>query len=311
MDFLGLRTLSVIERAKKLIRDTLSRGDDLRRGRRTPRTRGPTPSTSSASVHRPEGLRPLPKGRHAGRVPVRIGRACAACSGHEARPPRGPHRRQRAVPPRADGPHPRLQRRKHGQQEVPKVHPIVDKFTAPTYGVMVYQEQVMQIVHELGGIPLRARRTRSSRRSARRRRRSSTRAPGLHRRGGRQGPAEEEGRGTLRAHPEVRGLRLQQVALNRLRDRRLPDGVPEDLLPRPVHGRRSSASRARPRRSPTGCPTSTTARRPSRSTPRPRRSSAPASRFARPTSTSRRSTSASYTIPESPMTRRTATSGSA
>jgi DNA polymerase III alpha subunit len=45
--------------------------------------------------------------------------------------------------------------RKHGQQEVPKVHPIVDKFTAPTYGVMVYQEQVMQIVHELGGIPLR------------------------------------------------------------------------------------------------------------------------------------------------------------
>jgi DNA polymerase-3 subunit alpha len=36
------------------------------------------------------------------------------------------------------------------------VHPIVDKFTADTYGVMVYQEQVMQIVHELGGIPLRA-----------------------------------------------------------------------------------------------------------------------------------------------------------
>jgi len=46
--------------------------------------------------------------------------------------------------------------RKHGVQAVPTVHPIVDKFTAETYGVMVYQEQVMQIVHELGGIPLRS-----------------------------------------------------------------------------------------------------------------------------------------------------------
>ncbi len=46
--------------------------------------------------------------------------------------------------------------RKHGRQSVPKVHPLVDKFTAETYGIMVYQEQVMQIVHELGDIPLRA-----------------------------------------------------------------------------------------------------------------------------------------------------------
>ena len=38
---------------------------------------------------------------------------------------------------------------------MPKIHPIVDRFTAETYGVMVYQEQVMQIVHELGGIELR------------------------------------------------------------------------------------------------------------------------------------------------------------
>ena len=45
--------------------------------------------------------------------------------------------------------------RKHGRQQVPEVHEIVDDFTADTYGIMVYQEQVMQIVHELGGIPLR------------------------------------------------------------------------------------------------------------------------------------------------------------
>ena len=40
--------------------------------------------------------------------------------------------------------------RKHGAKEVPKTHPIVDRFTEETYGVMVYQEQVMQIVHEVG-----------------------------------------------------------------------------------------------------------------------------------------------------------------
>jgi DNA polymerase-3 subunit alpha len=47
-------------------------------------------------------------------------------------------------------------RRKHRKQPVPSVHPIVDQFTNETYGIMVYQEQVMQIVHGLGGIPLRA-----------------------------------------------------------------------------------------------------------------------------------------------------------
>jgi DNA polymerase-3 subunit alpha len=45
--------------------------------------------------------------------------------------------------------------RKNGEQQVPASHPIVEKFTRDTYGIMVYQEQVMQIVHELGGIPLR------------------------------------------------------------------------------------------------------------------------------------------------------------
>jgi DNA polymerase III alpha subunit len=45
--------------------------------------------------------------------------------------------------------------RKHGKQEVPFVHNVVTTYTAETYGVMVYQEQVMQIVHGLGGIKLR------------------------------------------------------------------------------------------------------------------------------------------------------------
>jgi len=43
---------------------------------------------------------------------------------------------------------------KHGRKPVPKVHPIVDEILAETYGVMVYQEQVMRILNRLGGIEL-------------------------------------------------------------------------------------------------------------------------------------------------------------
>jgi DNA polymerase-3 subunit alpha len=43
---------------------------------------------------------------------------------------------------------------KHGRQPVPKVHPIVDDVLSETYGVMVYQEQVMRILNRVGGIEL-------------------------------------------------------------------------------------------------------------------------------------------------------------
>ena len=45
--------------------------------------------------------------------------------------------------------------RKNGHEKVPKVHEIIDRYTKETHGIMVYQEQVMQIVHGLGDIPLR------------------------------------------------------------------------------------------------------------------------------------------------------------
>ena len=46
--------------------------------------------------------------------------------------------------------------RKHGRESVPQVHPIMDAILAETYGIMVYQEQVMQIFNQLGGIELSA-----------------------------------------------------------------------------------------------------------------------------------------------------------
>ncbi len=44
--------------------------------------------------------------------------------------------------------------RKHGKEAVPEVHPIMDAILQETYGIMVYQEQVMQIFNQLGGIEL-------------------------------------------------------------------------------------------------------------------------------------------------------------
>ena len=59
--------------------------------------------------------------------------------------------------------------RKHGRaRSVPQVHPIMDAILAETYGIMVYQEQVMQIFNQLGGIELAATPTSSSKPSAKR-----------------------------------------------------------------------------------------------------------------------------------------------
>jgi DNA polymerase III subunit alpha len=43
---------------------------------------------------------------------------------------------------------------KHGRQPLPRVHPIMDAVLDETYGVMVYQEQVMRVLNRLGGIEL-------------------------------------------------------------------------------------------------------------------------------------------------------------
>ncbi|MEM6787693.1 MAG: DNA polymerase III subunit alpha [Myxococcota bacterium] len=43
---------------------------------------------------------------------------------------------------------------KHGRKPVSKMHPLVDDILVPTYGVIVYQEQVMQIAQKLAGYTL-------------------------------------------------------------------------------------------------------------------------------------------------------------
>ncbi len=43
---------------------------------------------------------------------------------------------------------------KHGRKKAEYIHPVCEKILAETHGVMVYQEQVMRILNELGGIEL-------------------------------------------------------------------------------------------------------------------------------------------------------------
>jgi DNA polymerase-3 subunit alpha len=43
---------------------------------------------------------------------------------------------------------------KHGRQPIKKMHPLIDELLEPTYGVIVYQEQVMQIAQLLAGYTL-------------------------------------------------------------------------------------------------------------------------------------------------------------
>jgi DNA polymerase III subunit alpha len=157
MDFLGLRTLSIIERAKLLIRegldeDAIWKAVDVKPGKGVPHPL----DLERLTYDDPRVFDLFQRGDTTGVFQFESGGMRRLLVEMK------PDRLEDLIAANAlfrPGPMdliPDYNLRKHGQQPVPKVHEIVDRFTAETYGVMVYQEQVMQIVHELGGIPLRA-----------------------------------------------------------------------------------------------------------------------------------------------------------
>ena len=181
MDFLGLRTLSIIERAKSLVRKTLDQktireavnGDSLVvNGGKTereisssgspesPLTTHHSPPSDPLDLERityddPRVLQLFQRGETAGVFQFESGGMRNLLMAMK------PDRLEDLIAANAlyrPGPMeliPNYNNRKHGREAVPEQHEIVRKFTDDTYGIMVYQEQVMQIVHELGGIPLR------------------------------------------------------------------------------------------------------------------------------------------------------------
>lgn len=177
MDFLGLRTLSILNRARQLIQATLDRDTQLKTIHGAC-GQGPAPDSprefqskiekrKAKSEQDPLDLERLTfvdqnvldlfrRGETAGVFQFESGGMRNVLMGMR------PDRFEDLIAANAlfrPGPMdliPEYNDRKHGRAPAPSVHPIVDQLTAETHGVMVYQEQVMQICHELGDIPLRA-----------------------------------------------------------------------------------------------------------------------------------------------------------
>ena len=179
MDFLGLRTISTVERAKKFIRETLSEEEIWRavgrleefkkwRGTEVAEWRsGEVAKCAATSMTHPLDLDRLTYEDQKVFELFRRGDTTGVFQFESPGMKRllvemKPDRLEDLIAANAlfrPGPMdliPDYNRRKHGTAEVPNVHPVITQYTSETYGVMVYQEQVMQIVHGLGGIPLRA-----------------------------------------------------------------------------------------------------------------------------------------------------------
>ena len=107
---------------------------------------------------------------------------------------------------------------------------------SPTYGVILYQEQVMQIAQVLAGYTLGGadllRRAMGKKKPEEMAKQRCVFVDGAVARG----VDERTGGAHLRPDGEVRRLRLQQVALGRLRGAVVPDRVAQDALPGGVHG---------------------------------------------------------------------------
>jgi DNA polymerase III subunit alpha len=142
-DFLGLKTLTCSTIAVKLIR---RRGIEIDR----------SPTCRSTT----EDLRDAGARRDGRRVPGGSGRHAAGAGRHAARPLRGPDRAGRALPAGPDGQHPDLLRAQARRDDIEYLHPMLEPILEPTYGVITYQEQVMQIA--AGPRRLLARRSRSA-----------------------------------------------------------------------------------------------------------------------------------------------------
>lgn len=174
MDFLGLRTLSIVQRCRELVEATITK-EDQRQIVRGVFGQGPCPDapreygsheadcggdfdpidlerlnyadqnvldlfrrgeTSAIFQFESGGFRNLLLGMQ----PDRIEDLIAANALYRPGP-------MELIPEYVD--------RKLGRKPMPELHPIVERYTGMTYGVLTYQEQVMQLMHELGGVALR------------------------------------------------------------------------------------------------------------------------------------------------------------
>lgn len=136
-DFLGLKTLTVLETAVKLIR---RRGVDI--------------DLSSIPLDDPKTYEMLARGETVGIFQVESAGMRKALIGMK---PDCVEDIIALVALYRPGPMeniPVYNARKHGEEEIASIHPMIDHLVKETQGVIVYQEQVMQIAQELSGYSL-------------------------------------------------------------------------------------------------------------------------------------------------------------
>jgi DNA polymerase-3 subunit alpha len=155
MDFLGLRTLSTIELCKKLIKEGLDDINIWRAVNREPESGSHPLDLERINFEDQKVLNMFARGDTSGVFQFESGGMRRLLKKMK------PTRLEDLIAANAlfrPGPMDLIETfcaRKNGEEQVPNVNDIVDSFTSETYGIMVYQEQVMQIVHALGDIPLR------------------------------------------------------------------------------------------------------------------------------------------------------------
>ncbi|MBC22656.1 MAG: hypothetical protein CMJ32_01910 [Phycisphaerae bacterium] len=159
MDFLGLRTLSIIERARRMIMDDLDEQMIWSAVGRQDQSDQPGQAhpldLERITYDDPRVLELFRRGDTAGIFQFESGGMRKLLVDMQ------PDRLEDLIAANAlyrPGPMeliPAFNARKNGREQVPRIHEIIDRHTSETYGVMVYQEQVMLVLHELGGIPLR------------------------------------------------------------------------------------------------------------------------------------------------------------
>ena len=129
MDFLGLKTLSIIKDAVENIRLTTGRKIDI---------------DDFSIIDDPATYKLYLRGPHRRDVPVRVRRHAEIPARAAAVDLRGPDRHERALPARPDGLHPGLHRpQARPQSDRATTSPCMEKYLKDTYGITVYQEQVM------------------------------------------------------------------------------------------------------------------------------------------------------------------------
>jgi DNA polymerase-3 subunit alpha len=140
MDFLGLRTLTLLDQAVKLIEKTRGEKIDLQRlplddaETYTLLQRG---DAKGVFQFESDGIRELLKRMRPDNI-----RDLIACNALYRPGPLGGGMVDAYV------------NRKHGREKPIYPHPVMEEILGETYGVMVFQEQVMRILNRLGGIDL-------------------------------------------------------------------------------------------------------------------------------------------------------------